>query len=84
MMVNTDMAIDPDVIGWAVGAWVVLTVVKTIVKLNTDDRDETFMRECRDALRIGSRGGLGETERFETQRVIRQMIQEQNAQKRAN
>jgi len=72
------------VIGWAVGAWVVFALIKTVVKLNTDDRDETFMRECRDALRIGSRGHLGDTERFETQRFIRLLIQEQNAQKRAN
>ena len=72
------------VIGWAVGAWVVFTAIKMVIKLNTDDQDETFMRECRDALRIGSRGHLGATERFETQRVIRQMIQEQNAKKRAN
>jgi len=71
------------VIGWVVGAWVVLTVVKTVVKLNTDDRDETFMCECRDALRIGICGKLGEMERAETQRAIRQMIQERNAQKRA-
>jgi hypothetical protein len=64
------------VIGWAVGAWVVLTVVKMGVKLGTDDRDEEFMRECRDALHIGCRGSLGETERFETQRVIRKLIKE--------
>ena len=64
------------VIGWAVGAWVVFVIIKTAVKLSTDDRDETFMRECRDALRIGVRGVLSDTERAETQRVIRQLIKE--------
>jgi hypothetical protein len=72
------------VIGWAVSAWVVLTVVKTVAKAAGLGIDEAFMCECRDALRIGCRGELGVTERAETQRVIRQMIQEQNVQKRAN
>jgi hypothetical protein len=63
-------------LGWVVGAWLAFTAIKTAVKLSTDDRDETFMRECRDALRIGVRGVLGDTERAETQRVIRQMIKE--------
>ena len=61
------------VIGWAVSAWVVLTIVKTVAKLGTD---EAFMCECRDALGIGIRGELREMERAETQRVIRQLIKE--------
>ena len=72
------------VIGWAIGAWLMFTVVKTVAKTAGVDQDEAFMRECRDALRIGCRGPLIAGERAETQRAIRQMIQEQNAQKRAN
>ena len=64
------------VIGWAVGAWVVFAITKMAVKLSTDDQDTVFMCECRDALRIGTRGNLGDTERAETQRVIRQLIKE--------
>jgi hypothetical protein len=64
------------VIGWAVGAWMLVMVVKTVAKATGTDKDEAFMCECRDALRIGCRGNLGETERAETQRVIRQLIKE--------
>ncbi len=64
------------VIGWAVGAWLMFTVIKTVAKTAGVDADEAFMRECRDALRIGSRGHLADVERAETQRVIRQLIKE--------
>ena len=64
------------VIGWAVSAWVVLTVVKTVAKTAGLGIDETFMCECRDALGIGIRGELREMERAATQRVIRQLIKE--------
>ena len=64
------------VLGWLVGAGVVLTIARMIVTLSGNGRDEAFMRECRDALHIGSRGVLGERERDETQRVIRKLIQE--------
>jgi hypothetical protein len=64
------------VIGWAVGAWVVLTLIKTIAKASGVDEDEAFMRECRDALHTGCRGYLDEVEREATQQAIRKLIQE--------
>jgi hypothetical protein len=64
------------VLGWLVGAGVVLTIARMIVTLSGSGRDEKFMRECRDALRIGCRGGLVEDEREETQQVIRKLIME--------
>ena len=64
------------VLGWFVGAGVALTTIKTVAKASGIGADEAFMRECRDALRIGCRGGLVEDERAETQRVIRRLIQE--------
>jgi hypothetical protein len=64
------------VIGWVVGAWLMFTVIKTVSKAAGVGTDEAFMRECRDALRIGCRGALIADEREETQRAIRQMIQE--------
>ena len=64
------------VIGWAIGAWLAFTIIKTVSKAAGVDTDEAFMRECRDALRIGCRGPLVADEREETQRVIRQLIQE--------
>lgn len=64
------------VIGWAVGAWLMFTIIKTVAKTAGLGIDETFMCECRDALRIGCRGNLLDSERAETQRVIRQMIKE--------
>ena len=51
-------------------------VVHKICQANGVGADEAFMRECRDALSIGCRGGLVEDERAETQRVIRKLIQE--------
>jgi hypothetical protein len=57
--------------------------LKTISKASGGDVDEAFMRECRDEMGTGLRGRLLEEERNATQRVIRQMIQERNAQKRA-
>lgn len=63
-------------IGWAVGAWVVFTAIKMVIKLNVVDQDTVFMRECRDALRIGCSGNLSDAERAETQRVIRLLIKE--------
>jgi hypothetical protein len=63
-------------IGWAVGAWVMLSCIKMVLKLNVVDQDTVFMCECRDALRIGVRGNLSEPERADTQRAIRQLIQE--------
>jgi hypothetical protein len=64
------------VLGLLVGAGVALTIIKTVVVASGVGADEAFMRECRDALRIGCRGGLVQDERAETQRVIRQLIQE--------
>ena len=64
------------VIGWAVGAWVVFSAIKMVVKLNGGDQDEAFIRECRDALHIGSSGDLLRSERRDTYTVIRQLIQE--------
>jgi hypothetical protein len=64
------------VIGWVVGAWLAFTAIKMVLKLNVVDQDTVFMCECRDALRIGVRGNLSEPERADTQRAIRQMIQE--------
>ena len=64
------------VIGWVVGAWLAFTAIKMVIKLNVVDQDTVFMCECRDALRIGVRGNLGDAERAETQRVIRILIKE--------
>jgi hypothetical protein len=64
------------VLGWLVSAGVALTIIKTIAKANGIGAAEAFMRECRDALCIGCHGVLVEDERAETQRVIRQLIQE--------
>jgi uncharacterized membrane protein len=64
------------VLGWLVGAGVVLTITRMIVTLSGSGRDEEFMRECRDELRIGSRGALDEAERAVTQRAIRKLIEE--------
>jgi hypothetical protein len=64
------------VIGWAIGAWLAFTIIKTVAKAAGVDKDEAFMRECRDALGTGTRGYLDESERAETQRVIRKLIQE--------
>ena len=64
------------VLGWLVGAGVVLAITQTIAKANGVGADEDFMCECRDALRIGCRGHLGEAERAATQQAIRKLIQE--------
>jgi hypothetical protein len=64
------------VLGWLVGAGVALTIIRMTVALSGNGRDETFMRECRDALRIGCQGGLIESERAATQQTIRKLIQE--------
>lgn len=64
------------VLGWLVGAGVVLTIVRMIVTLSGNGRDELFMCECRDALHIGCRGALVEDERAATQQAIRKLIQE--------
>ena len=64
------------VIGWAVGAWLASTIIKTMAKAVGVGADEAFMRECRDALGTGCRGPLIADERAETQRAIRQLIQE--------
>ena len=64
------------VLGWLVGAGVVLAIARTIVTLSGAGLDEAFMRECRDALRIGCRGALVEDEREATQQAIRKLIQE--------
>jgi hypothetical protein len=64
------------VLGWLVGAGLVLTIARMIVSLSGNGRDEAFMRECRDALRIGCQGSLLESERAATQQVIRNLIKE--------
>ena len=64
------------VLGWLVGAWLAFTIIKTVAKASGIGADEAFMRECRDALGTGMRGYLDDDERAETQRVIRQLIQE--------
>ena len=64
------------VISWLVGAGLLLTIARMIVSLSGNERHEEFMRECRDALHIGSRGCLGEAERAATQQAIRKLIQE--------
>jgi hypothetical protein len=64
------------VLGWLVGAGVVLTITRTIVTLSGNGRDELFMCECRDALHIGSRGSFTENERAATQQAIRNLIKE--------
>ena len=64
------------VLGWLVGAGVVLTIAQTIAKANGVGVDEAFMRECRDALGTGCRGGLTVTERYDTQQAIRKLIKE--------
>ena len=52
-------------------AWVVHKFIQVTAR-----QDEYFMRECRDALRIGCRGGLLHEERVATQQAIRKLIQE--------
>ena len=64
------------VLGWLVGAGVVLTFLKTVAVSNGLGVDEAFMRECRDALGTGVRGGLAPTERYDTQQAIRKLIKE--------
>jgi len=64
------------VLGWLVGAGVVLTIIKTVAKANGVYADEAFMRECRDALHTGCWGGLSDTERYDTQQAIRKLIKE--------
>ncbi len=64
------------VLGWLVGAGVVLTFLKTIANANGVGVDEEFMRECRDALGIGLRGGLSINEQYNTQQAIRKLIKE--------
>ena len=64
------------VLGLAVGAWLALTLIRMIVALSGNGRDEMFMCECRDALRIGCRGILTVNERDLTQQAIRNLIQE--------
>ena len=64
------------VLGWLVGAGVVLTLIKTIAMANGVGADEAFMRECREALGTGCRGPLIEDERAATQQAIRKLIQE--------
>jgi hypothetical protein len=64
------------VLGWLVGAGVVLTFLKTVAISNGLGADEAFMRECRDALGTGFRGGLSPTERYDTQQAIRKLIKE--------
>lgn len=63
-------------LGWIVGAGVVLALAQAVAKANGVGADEAFMRGCRDALGIGCRGGLTETERYDTQQAIRKLIQE--------
>ena len=64
------------VLGWLVGAGVVLAIAQTIAKANGVGLDEAFMRECRDELHIGCRGALVEDERAATQQAIRKLIWE--------
>ena len=66
------------VLGWLVGAGVVLTFLKAVTTSNGLGVDEVFMRECRDALGTGCRGGLSNTERYDTQQAIRKLIKESN------
>ena len=63
-------------LGWLVGAGVVLTLIKTVATASGVGVDETFMRECRDALGTGCRGYLDQEEREHTQAAIRKLIQE--------
>ena len=67
------------VLGWLVGAGVILTLVKTIAMANGVGADEAFMRECRDVLGTGCRGYLDQEEREHTQAAIRKLIQESKA-----
>jgi hypothetical protein len=53
-----------------------LVIVHKVCKAAGVDQDEMFMRECRDELRIGSRGIFIEEERRATQAAIRKLIQE--------
>lgn len=64
------------VLGWLFGAGVVLAITQTIAKASGVNADEDFMRECRDALGTGCRGGLREEERTATQAAIRKLIWE--------
>lgn len=64
------------VLGWLVGAGVVLTITRTITAANGVGADEDFMCECRDELGIGCRGNLIQGERRATQAAIRKLIQE--------
>jgi len=62
------------VIGWAVGAWVALTLIQTIGRVSGVDEDTAFMRECRNELRTGTGGELTRNERKDTQAAIRKLI----------
>ena len=63
-------------LGWLVGAWLAGALIKTVAAASGVGADEAFMRECRDALGTGCRGGLIDTERVETQAAIRKLIRE--------
>lgn len=65
-------------LGWLVGAGVVLTLARAVATANSVGADEAFMRECREALGTGCRGGLTDTERYDTQQAIRKLIKESN------
>lgn len=49
--------------------------VHQIIKANFN-QDEEFIKQCRDTLRIGSRGTLLDNERRDTYSMIRQLIAE--------
>ena len=63
-------------LGLLVGACLVWTLIKAVAVASGVGADEAFMRECRDALGTGCRGGLIERERVATQQAIRKLIQE--------
>jgi uncharacterized membrane protein len=64
------------VIGLAVGAWVALTLIKSVASASGVDQDTAFMRECRDELKTGTGGELTHNERKATQIAIRKLIWE--------
>jgi hypothetical protein len=69
------------VLGWLVGAGVVLTFLKTVAAANGVGSDELFIRACRDLLNIGDGDGgkLYNSERKATYAAIRKLIKESKA-----
>ena len=60
---------------------VAYAIYRMVVFCNGGEEDESFMRQCRDRLRIGSPGSLTDSERRDTQIKLMQLIDKHNEEK---